>query len=653
MSLPVTVRPSEPENPAILVVVTLALAVTIMVLLISGCGVVSSQFANPTASTTSQSISGQVHGGNQFVTGSHIYVFAAGTSGYGGPSVSLINPSFAGVSTDSYGAYVTSDSNGNFSLTGAYNCSPGKQVYLLARGGNPGLPSGTSNPAISLISPLGTCPNSGTFAGSVPALNIDEVSTVAAVYALAGFMTDAIHVSSSASTLAQQGVANAFLSTNNLVNIGYGLAVQASIAGNGVPPQATINTLANLLSACVNSAGASTPSSAPCPTLFANAKDSSGNLPSDTTSAMVNIAHNPSANVLALYNLAVPAAPFQPTLPAAPNDWTIAITYYFDAMAGPYYPAFDASGNLWVPAYANNILTEIDPRGIPISGQTGFSGNSLNQPYAIAIDSGQSAWVANYAYGKSANVSRFSPNGSANGNFPCGINCTAVAIDSLQNIWVAGSTGVYTMHNSGLPISQFSTSGSAPSLAIDSTGHGWSLGTSRNLYKLTLPNVVTPYSEAVSSTLANDLTQFAIDSSDNVWFTSGKNNALGRVDSSGNLVSPPSGYTGGGLTYPAQLAVDGSNRVWVANRDGNSISVFSNSGTPISPTTGYQPSGQVAPDPSTDPTNVGVRSPHGLAIDASGNVWVTNFTANSVTEFFGLGTPVVTPISAATHGQRP
>ncbi len=653
MQHPDTLRPAKPESPAILVLVTLALAATIMALLLSGCGVVSSQLASPTASADPQSISGQVHGGNQFVTGSHIYVFAAGTSGYGGPSVSLLNPGHAGVSTDSYGAYVTSDSKGNFSLTGAYNCSPGQQVYILARGGNPGLPSGASNPAIALISPLGTCPNTGTFAGSVPSLNIDEVSTVAAVYALAGFMTDATHVSSSASALAQQGVANAFLSTTNLVNIGSGLTVTGSIAANGVPPQAAINTLANLISACVNSTGASTPSSLPCPTLFANATDPSGNLPSDTVSALVNIAHNPAANVLALYNLAVPAAPFQPTLAAAPNDWTIAITYYFAAMAGPYYPAFDASGNLWVPAYASNTLTEIDPLGIPISGQTGFTGNSLNQPYAVAIDSGQSAWVANYSYGKSAVVSRFSPNGSANGNFPCGVNCTSVAIDSLQNIWIAGSTGVYTMHNSGLPISQFSTSGSAPSLAIDSTGHGWSLGTSRNLYKLTLPNVVTPYSEAVSSTLANDLTQFAIDSSDNVWFTSGKNNALGRVDASGNLVSPPSGYTGGGLTYPAQLAIDGSNRVWVANRDGNSISVFSNSGAAISPVTGYQPSGQTAPDPSIDPAILGVSSPHGLAIDPSGNVWVTNFTSNSVTEFFGLATPVVTPISPATHGQRP
>jgi hypothetical protein len=61
----------------------------------------------------------------------------------------------------------------------------------------------------------------------------------------------------------------------------------------------------------------------------------------------------------------------------------------------------------------------------------------------------------------------------------------------------------------------------------------------------------------------------------------------------------------------------------------------------------------VAPDPDIDPTIIGVHTPHGLAIDGAGNVWVTNFTANSVTEFVGLATPVVTPISPATHGQRP
>jgi sugar lactone lactonase YvrE len=630
---------------------------TLAAALLSGCASTATQTASPTQTTTSTStgtdstpsnVSGRVHAGQQIISGSNIYVFAAGNSGYSGPSVSLIDPAHAGVGTDTYGAYVTADSNGNFLLTGTYHCSPGQQVYVLARGG--ALPSGTYNSAISLIAALGACPSSGTFATVLPSLVINEVTTVAAVYALSGFMTDATHLSSSGTSLAQQDLANAFLTLYNLVDVTKGDVPALSVVSNAAPPQATLHTLANILAACVTSAGLS---SSACTTLFSSAKDLSGNLPTDTATAALNITHNPGANVSALYNLSTGTKIFSPTLTAAPNDWTIAITFYGDGLAGPYYPAFDASGNLWVPDYANNTVTEFDPRGIPLSGFTGFSGNNLDQPFYVAIDSGQNAWVANYAYGNPANVSRFLPNGYANGSFSCGTNCTAVAVDTYQNIWVAANSGITTLHNSGLALSQFATTAFAPGLALDSTGRGWSLGLTRNLYRLTLSTAVAQYPEAVTSTLSGDLNLFAVDSSDNIWFTSGKNNALGRVDSSGNLVSPATGYTGGGLSYPAQLAIDGSNRVWVANRDGNSISAFSNSGSPISPTTGYKPSGQVAPESTIDPSVVGVHSPHGLAIDGAGNVWVTNFTANSVTEFVGLATPVVTPISPTTHGRRP
>ena len=393
--------------------------------------------------------------------------------------------------------------------------------------------------------------------------------------------------------------------------------------------------------------------SAACSTLFANTKSLTGATPTDTATAILNIAHNPAANVAALYTLALPAPPFQPSLTSAPNDWTIGITFYADNMAGPYYPAIDAQGNLWVPDFANNTLTELSPLGVPLSGHNGFVGNSLNQPFSIAIDSAQTAWVANYAYSGSAVVSHFSVNGSPIGSYPCGTNCTAVAVDSLQNIWIAGSSGVTTMHNSGIAISQFNSTSTTPGLAIDSASHGWSISNNHAINRLTMPSTITPYTQTISSTLPNDLNQFAIDSSDNVWFTSGKNNAIGRVDASGNVVSPGTGYTGGGLTYPAQLAIDGSNRVWVVNRDGNSVSAFNHDGSAISPATGYQPSGQLAPDPSIPTNRVGIRDPHGLAIDGSGNVWVTNFTANSVTEIIGLATPAVTPISPTTHGQRP
>jgi streptogramin lyase len=152
----------------------------------------------------------------------------------------------------------------------------------------------------------------------------------------------------------------------------------------------------------------------------------------------------------------------------------------------------------------------------------------------------------------------------------------------------------------------------------------------------------------LTATTGNDVTPVAIDSADNVWFASSRNSTLGKADTNGAMVSPAGGYTGGGLGGPAGIAIDGSNRVWIANRDASSISEFSNSGTALSPTTGFGTDSYVS-----DGVNVGLSGPRGIAIDPSGNVWVANFTYNSVTEFVGIATPVATPISATNHGKLP
>jgi hypothetical protein len=43
-------------------------------------------------------------------------------------------------------------------------------------------------------------------------------------------------------------------------------------------------------------------------------------------------------------------------------------------------------------------------------------------------------------------------------------------------------------------------------------------------------------------------------------------------------------------------------------------------------------------------TDQGLLEAFALAIDASGNLWVTNLGSNSVTEFVGLAVPVKTPL---------
>jgi streptogramin lyase len=614
--------------------------------LLSGCGPfqekpltsVTTTTTSPTAPATTPGspLVGNVHGGDQPIVGAHIYLFAANPAGYGAPSISMLNPAQPGVAFDSTGYYVLTDVNGFFHISGDYTCTSGQQVYLLSIGGNPGLPAGQVNPALYLMAAMGACPEGQTnFASAVPYIFMNEVSTVAAVYALSGFMTDGIHVSSASTPGALQGLANAFLTVPNLVDVATGVARIQNVGGNGDVPQAEINTVANMFVTCVNSDGASG-----CTPLFSNAPDSSGVAPTNTISAALNITRNPGANVAALFAASKITPTFQPALTAAPNDWSLALTFYADKMVGPYFPAIDSVGNIWVPGYANNTLTEFDPTGSILSGANGFTGGGLNLPYSIAIDPHDNPWVINFGPVNASTVSKFSPVGAAllSSPFACDTQCFFPAFDAAQNLWISGSQHTTVLAPDGSVLKKFATNAFDSGIAINSAGTGWSIGQPGLLYRIGLPATLSSTSETTTAS-GTDLTSVAIDSADNVWYASNKNNAIGVSDKNGTLVSPANGYTGGGLKGPAQIAIDGSNRVWVANREGNSLSAFTKTGVAISPATGYQAAG--------------ISNPRGLAIDASGNVWLTNFTYNSLTEFIGIATPSATPISPTTHGQRP
>src|SRR5215475_10222586 len=101
----------------------------VFALCLAGCNisrVPPSTFSPRTGS--GMAIKGAVHGGQQPIVGAHVYLFAANTTGYGVPgiapsasnaSVSLLSAASTGHS-DSIGAYVLTDGNGTFSITGDY-----------------------------------------------------------------------------------------------------------------------------------------------------------------------------------------------------------------------------------------------------------------------------------------------------------------------------------------------------------------------------------------------------------------------------------------------------------------------------------------------------------------------------------------------------
>ena len=615
-------------------------------LVLAGCAL---QQTAPLAPEPGVKFTGSVHGGQQPIVGGHIYLFAANTTGYGQPSVSLLNPATTGLS-DSIGAYVTTDSTGSFTITGDYSCTPNTQVYLYSLGGDPG--AGV-NSAAGLLAALGNCPASGSFLPSIPFIAVNEVSTVAAAYAMAGYATDATHVSSSGTPLARTGIANAFANAANLATISSGAALATTPAGNGTVPQATINTLANILASCVNSTG---PASTPCSMLLSSSLSggSTGTTPTDTATAAINIAHNPGANIASLYGLSTPTPPFAPALGSVPNDFTIAVNFTGGGMSVTTGVAIDAVGNVWVSSYLNSSITELAAgTGAFLSGSGGFGGGGLNGPNDIAIDTLGNVWATN---GGNASLTKLNgtngnPLSGTNGYTGGGLNNPQrIAIDGTGSAWVTGGGGNVSNFNGLTGTAISGTNGytggglsDALGIAIDASGSVW-IANFSSIVKLNSDGSIASGSNGYTGGGLAFAARIAIDAFGNAWTSNVSNNSVSKFSPNGMAISPSTGYTGGGLSGPAGIAIDGVGNVWAPNQNNNSVTCLNGStGAAITPSTGY--------------IGNGLRVPDGVAIDGSGNLWVINFGNGNLTEFIGVAAPVVTPLSIGalnnTLGTRP
>jgi len=608
----------------------------------TGCAVTPTASSNALATI---SIQGSVHGGSTPLIGARIYLLAANTTGYGQPSVSLLKASDTGMS-DSVGAYVTSDSSGNFSIPDGFTCSSTSQVYLYALGGNAG--AGTNSGA-GMLAALGPCPGSGDTAPSNYVIN--EVSTVAAAYALAGFASDATHVSSSGTPLAVTDVANAFANAVNLYDPTTGMSIDTTPAGNGVVPSKVVNTLADILAACIQSSG---PATNACSVLFSNAPSLSGTIPTDSATAAINIAHNPGANVSALFSLATSNTPFGPSLPTPPNDFTLGINFTGAGLNGPYAAAIDAQGNAWFTNLGNNVISKLNPLGAPLTPAQGNTNGTPVGPVGVAIDLSGDPWVVNAVTSSltkyQASGALLSPTGGYTGGglgVPQGL-----ASDALGNIWVANYDGsVSKFSNGGVaisPITGYQGGGifGPVAIAVDASGSVWATntkGSPNSVTKLTSAGQpISPLNGFTGGGIQNPFS-IAIDNGGNAWVVDFGTNSVSKLTTNGTAVSPSTGYQGGGLSLPFSIAIDGGGNAWIANSGLFSVTELSSNGTPLSPATGFQ--GGL------------INGPQAIAVDGSGNVWIANSDDISVTEFIGASVPVVTPIAAGvknnTLGARP
>jgi trimeric autotransporter adhesin len=316
------------------------------------------------------------------------------------------------------------------------------------------------------------------------------------------------------------------------------------------------------------------------------------------------------------------------------------------ALTYPLGVAIDASGNIYIAdTYNNRIRMVTKSTGIISTvagtGSSSYRGDGglatsaeLSSPRGVAIDASGNIYIADIGNNRirmvtksTGIISTVAGTGSSGYRGDGGLARLAllnsprgVAIDASGNIYIADTDNrcIRMVTKSTGIISTVAGTGSS-----SYSGDG-GLATSAKLYY--------PYG-------------VAIDASGNIYIADAGNNRIRMVTKSTGIISTvagtgSSGYSGdGGLAISAQLydpsgvAFDASGNIYIADTINHCIRMVTKSTGIISTVAGtgsygYSGDGGLA-------TSTALRSPEGVAIDASGNIYIAD-TKNQRIRMFSL-----------------
>ena len=595
------------------------LGVGVLASSLTGCSAALVGSHTGTTGYEGQGFSGKALVGQQPLIGASVELYAAGTSGNGSTGVALLSDA------------LTTDGTGSFSVAAGYECpSADSQIYLVARGGKAGSAASVDNSSIVLLTALGPC---NEVASASPVV-INEVTTAAAVYALAQFLSTGGNLGASSTNTV--GLNNAVATAQALANISTGSSPGPAFAANGSSPAPKIDTLADLLNSCT----ASTASGSACSALFSATATSSGE-PENTLDAALNLVRNPAKEVATLYALASSSSAFTPALAKQPSDWTLFINYTGGGMNSPTSLGVDSAGNVWVASYLGTASL-FSPLGAPLFAQ-GVTGSGLGYSFGLAVDANNNAWITNYPspWGAGNTVSVFNSSGASvagSSGYSTGAYTypNGVAIDTDGSAWVMdwGDSQLTHLSSSGQQLSgsPYSSAqlGNPFAAAIDKSHNVWV----SNQGFTTVTRVTQDGSQFTSYNCCNDPAGLAIDQSGNVWVANFDTNSISEISGAGTVLSN-GGYTSASLIDPDDIAIDGAGTVWISNYRGPSLTELAGSTASV-PGTVLSPAGGLGSD-------AGLLEAYSLAIDASGKLWVSDKGSNTLTQFIGLAAPVRTP----------
>ena len=318
----------------------------------------------------------------------------------------------------------------------------------------------------------------------------------------------------------------------------------------------------------------------------------------------------------------------------------------------PNSVALDGSGNLYIADWYNHRIRKVDTAGtittVAGTGSYGFSGDGgqataaqLFFPESVAVDGSGNLYIVDTSNRRirkvdtAGTITTFAGTGT-NGFSGDGGQATAAQLNRPRGAAADGSGNLYIADQYNRRIRKVDTAGTITTFVGVGTGGFGGDGGPATGALLYFPRVT-------------------VDGSGNLYIADASNHRVRKVDTAGTITTVAgtgtSGTSGDGgpateaqLNLPSGVAVDGSGNLYIADTSNHRIRKVDSSGI-ITTFAGTGTAGFSGDDGSA--TAAQLSSPRGVAVDGSGNLYIADNsnhrirkvdTAGMITTVAGTGT---------------
>jgi sugar lactone lactonase YvrE len=325
------------------------------------------------------------------------------------------------------------------------------------------------------------------------------------------------------------------------------------------------------------------------------------------------------------------------------------------ALSSPASVTTDGAGDVYVADTGNNRVEKFSSSGTFLAAVTSDGQTTgtmlLSSPSGLASDAAGDVYVADTGNNR---VEEFSPSGAFvtawdDSGTPAAATMNApggVALDTAGNLWVADTgnnqldeialaTGSVTGWTNNLSGVGQGTMSKPLGVAVDSAGNVYLADTGNSQVDAFNDHNVALSTVGANATLSGPTASATNTQGDLYVADTGRNRVAEYAPGGAFVMSFNLDGNGAGkglMSSPSGVAVDGSGNVYVADTGNNQVEEFTSLGVLLRAFT-------VSGITTSASSNV-MKSPSGVAVDGSGNVYVADTGNNQVEEFSAGGSVV-------------